>query len=131
MHLSKKIYVAGHSGMVGSTIMRGFREKGYNNLIVKSFEELDLTNQKAVDEFTEAEKPDIVILAAGKVGGIGANKKYPADFIYQNIMIWSNVINAAAVNNVEKLIFLGSAAVYPKDAEVPFKRRILINRTNR
>ena len=126
MYLNKKIYIAGHSGMVGSAVTRRFQANGYNNLIVRELEELDLTNQAAVDKFFEKEKPEIVILAAGRVGGIGANKKYPADFIYQNIMIWSNVINAAAVNNVEKLIFLGSATVYPKDAKVPFKEEYLL-----
>ena len=126
MHSNKKIYIAGHSGMVGSAIMQRFRENDYNNLIVRSPEELDLINQSAVNKFFKAEKPDIVILAAGRVGGIGANKKYPAEFIYQNIMIWSNVINAAAVNNAEKLIFLGSATVYPKDAAVPFKEEYLL-----
>lgn len=125
-YLNKKIYIAGHSGMVGSAVTRRFRANGYNNLIERTPEELDLTNQAAVDKFFENEKPEIVILAAGRVGGIGANKKYPADFIYQNLMIWSNVINAAAVNNVEKLIFLGSSTIYPKAAEVPFKEEYLL-----
>lgn len=127
MNQNKKIYIAGHSGMVGSAITRRYQENGYNNLILKSPDELDLINQAQVEKFFSDEKPEIVILAAGKVGGIGANKKYPADFIYQNLMIWSNVINAAANNNVEKLIFLGSATVYPKDAQVPFKEEYLLS----
>ena len=113
--------------MVGSSITRRFNFSGYNNLILKTPLELNLINQEDVNEFFKEVKPEIVILAAGKVGGIGANKKYPADFIYQNLMIWSNVINAAAVNSVEKLIFLGSATVYPKDAQVPFKEEYLLS----
>ncbi len=113
--------------MVGTAITRRFQKNGYKNLILKSPDELDLINQAQVDKFFSEEKPEIIILAAGKVGGIGANKKYPADFIYQNLMIWSNVINAAASNNVEKLIFLGSATVYPKESQVPFKEEYLLS----
>lgn len=113
--------------MVGTTITKRLTDNGYSKLILKTPEDLDLINQSKVKDFFEIEKPEIVILAAGKVGGIGANKKYPADFIYQNLMIWTNVINAAANNNVEKLIFLGSATVYPKDAQVPFKEEYLLS----
>lgn len=123
---NKKIYIAGHTGMVGSAITERLQLNGYNNLILKAPDELDLINQAEVEKIFRKEKPEIIILAAGKVGGIGANKKYPADFIYQNLMIWSNVINAAAINNVEKLIFLGSATVYPQDAQVPFKEEYLL-----
>lgn len=113
--------------MVGTTFTNKLLNSGYTNLLLREPTELNLIEQQKVNEFFDNEKPEIVILAAGKVGGIGANKNFPADFIYQNLMIWSNVINAAAENNVEKLIFLGSATVYPKDALVPFKEEYLLS----
>jgi len=123
---NKKIYIAGHTGMVGTAITNKLKYNGFTNLILKEPAELNLIEQQKVNNFFKQEKPEIVVLAAGKVGGIGANKKYPADFIYQNLMIWANVINAAANNNTEKLIFLGSATVYPKDAQVPYKEEYLL-----
>ena len=104
---NKKIYIAGHNGMVGSAMLRELKSNSYNNLIVKNKSELDLINQKQVNDFFENEKPEVVIVAAAKVGGILANNTYRAEFIYDNLMIESNLINAAFNNKVEKLIFLG------------------------
>lgn len=123
----KKIYIAGHTGMVGTAVKNKLLRNGFKNLLLRKASELNLIDQHKVNDFFNKEKPEVVILAAGKVGGIGANKKYPADFIYNNLMIWTNVINAAANNNVEKLIFLGSSTIYPKDAPVPFKEEYLLS----
>lgn len=123
----KKIYVAGHTGMVGSAICRGLASKGYNNYFGKSITELDLTNQVEVNKLFEAEKPNYVIVAAAKVGGIYANNTYRAQFIYENLMIESNVIHAAHVHGVEKLIFLGSSCIYPKLAPQPLKEETLLS----
>jgi len=122
----KKIFIAGHSGMVGRAIVEKFRTDNFRNILIRTSSELDLINQLAVNAFFKTEKPEIVILCAGKVGGIGANKKYPTDFLYKNLMIWCNVIMAAAANNVEKLIFLGSATIYPQSAELPFKEESIL-----
>ncbi len=124
---SKKIYIAGHTGMVGTAITKYLNYKGYNNLILRTKAELNLINQQKVNKFFEEEHPEIVILVAGRVGGIEANRKYPAEFIYQNIMMWTNIISAASNNNVKKLIFLGSATVYPKTAQVPYKEEYLLS----
>jgi len=122
-----KIYVAGHQGMVGSAILRVLKNKGYKNIVARSHKELDLTNQLAVNEFFQNEKPDQVYLAAAKVGGIFANNTYPADFIYINIMIESNVIHAAYRYGVQKLLFLGSSCIYPKLADQPIKEESLLS----
>lgn len=119
MKQSSKIYVAGHRGMVGSGIVRKLQAEGYYNLVTKTSAELDLRNQQAVFDFFETEKPDYVFLAAAKVGGIVANNTYRADFLYENLMIEANIIHAAYLNNVEKLLFLGSSCIYPKLAPQP------------
>lgn len=126
MNKSDKIYVAGHNGMVGSAIVRQLKSNGFNNLLVRTSKELDLTNQQAVNSFFETEKPDYVFLAAAKVGGIHANNVYRADFLYQNLMIEANVIHAAYLNNVTKLLFLGSSCIYPKMAPQPLKEEYLL-----
>lgn len=125
-HLNQKIYIAGHRGMVGSAIIRELRSKGYSNLVVRTHEELDLTNQAAVEHFFETEKPDQVYLAAAKVGGIHANNTYPAEFIYQNLMIQNNVINQAFSNRIKKLLFLGSSCIYPRIAPQPIPEDALL-----
>ncbi len=127
MHHSDKIYIAGHSGLVGSSIIRNLTTKGFNNLITKSHKELDLTNQDAVNDFFSNEKPKYVILAAAKVGGIYANNTYPADFIYENIMIQTNVINSAYQHNAMRLLFLGSTCIYPRYAKQPIKEKALLS----
>jgi len=119
MDKSDKIYIAGHRGLVGSAIVRQLEERGFTNLLMRTHEKLDLTNQAAVKNFFTQEKPDYVILAAAKVGGIYANNTYPADFIYQNMMIEANVINSAYENKVKRLLFLGSTCIYPKAVEQP------------
>jgi GDP-L-fucose synthase len=118
--LQQKIYIAGHRGMVGSAIVRELKRKGYTNLVYRTHQELDLTNQLAVQNFFAQEKPNQVYLAAAKVGGIHANNTYPAEFIYQNLMIEANIIHASFLNNVSRLIFLGSSCAYPND----IKRKI-------
>ncbi len=127
MNQQSKIYIAGHRGMVGSAIERNLRSKGFNNIIVRTSKEFDLRNQQAVNSFFETEQPDIVILAAAKVGGIVANNTYRADFIYENLMIEANVIHAAFVHKVEKLLFLGSSCIYPKLALQPLKEEYLLS----
>jgi GDP-L-fucose synthase len=126
MDKQAKIYVAGHKGMVGSALVRNLQSKGYNNLIFRTFEELDLTRQQDVEDFFKQEKPEYVILAAAKVGGIYANNTYPAEFIYDNLMIEANVIHAAHTNSVKKLLFLGSSCIYPKMAPQPIKEEYLL-----
>ena len=123
---SSKIYIAGHTGLVGSAILKKFAEKGYSNLIYKTHSELDLINQQKVIRFFEMEKPEYVIIAAAKVGGIEANNTYRAEFIYNNLMIQTNIIHAAYINNVKKLIFLGSTCVYPKNTPQPIKEEYLL-----
>lgn len=127
MELQAKIYIAGHRGMVGSAIHRNLQKKGYTNFITRTSVELDLRNQKAVDEFFEKEKPEYVFLAAAKVGGIQANNIYRADFIYENLMIQNNVVHAAYKNKVKKLMFLGSSCIYPKLAPQPLKEEYLLS----
>lgn len=121
-----KIYVAGHRGMVGSALVRKLKEKGYNNLVLKTHQELDLTDQGAVRTFFEKERPEYVFLAAARVGGILANSTYKADFIYQNIMIAANVIEASYKYGVKKLLNLGSSCIYPKQAPQPMKEEYLL-----
>lgn len=122
-----KIYVAGHKGMVGSAIIRNLKSRGYNNIIGRTHLELDLTNQNNVEEFFRKEKPEIVILAAAKVGGIAANMKYPSEFLMENLQIQCNVIKSAFNNKVKKLLFLGSSCIYPKDAPQPLKEKYLMS----
>lgn len=126
MNLDAKIYVAGHRGLVGSAIVRNLEDKGYKNIIYRTHKELDLTNQEAVRRFFEEEKPEYVFLAAAKVGGIHSNNTYPADFIYENLMIQNNVIKAAHDFEVKKLLFLGSTCIYPKMAPQPIKEEYLL-----
>lgn len=126
MNKLSKIYIAGHRGMVGSSILRALKAKGYNNFVLKTSAELDLRNQLAVADFFAFEKPDYVFLAAAKVGGIVANNTYRADFIYENMMIQSNVIHQAYLNGVKKLLFLGSSCIYPKLAPQPLKEEYLL-----
>ncbi|MBC6113032.1 GDP-L-fucose synthase [Pedobacter sp. CCM 8938] len=123
---SAKIYIAGHRGMVGSAIYRKLEQEGYENLLVKTSAELDLRNQQAVADFFDKEKPDYVFLAAAKVGGIIANNTYRADFLYENLAIQNNVIHSAYVNEVKKLMFLGSSCIYPKMAPQPLKEDYLL-----
>ena len=126
---SDKIYVAGHRGLVGSAIVRQLEGRGFANLLMRTHKELDLTNQAQVQSFFQQEKPDYVILAAAKVGGIHANNTYPADFIYQNMMIEANVINSAYENKVKRLLFLGSTCIYPKAVEQPMREDALLTNT--
>ncbi len=123
----KKIYIAGHAGMVGSAIKRKLEAEGYKNLLVKDLSELNLIRQEQVERFFDEQKPDIVIVAAAKVGGILANNTYRAEFIYDNLMIESNIIHQAYVNKTEKLIFLGSSCIYPKLAPQPLKEEYLLS----
>lgn len=126
MNLNSKIYVAGHRGLVGSAIVRNLEAKGYTNIVYRTHKELDLTNQADVQAFFKEEQPEYVILAAAKVGGIHANNTYPADFIYDNLMIQNNVIKAAHDYKVKKLLFLGSTCIYPKMAPQPIREEYLL-----
>ena len=126
MEKDAKIYVAGHRGLVGSAIVRNLKSKGYTNIIGRTHHELDLTNQMAVRDFFETEKPDYVVLAAAKVGGINANNTTPADFIYENLQIQNNVIKSAHDFKVKKLLFLGSTCIYPKMAPQPIPEDALL-----
>ena len=127
MEQTAKIYIAGHRGMVGSGLERKLRKEGYNDIVTRTSSELDLRNQQAVNDFFEKEKPDYVILAAAKVGGIHANNTYRAEFIYDNLMIEANIIHAAYLNKVTKLLFLGSSCIYPKMAPQPLKEEYLLS----
>ena len=127
MNKKDRIYVAGHGGMVGSAIVRILKDKGYQNLITRSHRELDLTRQTDMEIFFDTERPDFVFLAAARVGGILANSTYPADFIYQNIMIAANVIQSAFQNGVKKLLNLGSSCIYPRIAPQPLKEEYLLS----
>lgn len=129
MSATSKIYVAGHQGMVGSAIVRLLRQQGETHIVTRTHAELDLTNQAAVRTFFAQEKPDQVYLAAAKVGGIHANNTYPADFIYANLMIEANVIDAAFHESVKKLLFLGSSCIYPKMAPQPMREDALLTST--
>ncbi|PKM93728.1 MAG: GDP-fucose synthetase [Firmicutes bacterium HGW-Firmicutes-1] len=126
MEKEAKIYVAGHTGLVGSAIMRALEQQGYYNIVYRTIEELDLTRQGEVEKFFEKERPQYVFLAAAKVGGIHANNIYPAQFIYENLMIECNIIHSAYLNKVKKLLFLGSSCIYPKLAEQPIKEEYLL-----
>lgn len=126
MNKNSKIYVAGHRGLVGSAIVKNLESKGYGNIITKTHSELDLTNQQAVSDFFADKKPEYVILAAAKVGGIVANNTYRAEFIYENLQIQNNVIHQAYLNGVKKLLFLGSTCIYPKDAPQPMPEDCLL-----
>jgi GDP-L-fucose synthase len=125
-NFNQKIYVAGHQGMVGSAIVRTLKNKGYSNIIGRNHKELDLTNQAAVHQFFEEEKPQQVYLAAAKVGGIHANHSYPAEFIYINLMIEANVIHSAYKSGIKKLLFLGSSCIYPKLVKQPMNEELLL-----
>lgn len=127
MNKDSKIYIAGHRGMVGSAIIRRLNELGYNNIIHRELNELDLRRQEQVEKFFEEEKPDYVFLAAAKVGGIHANNTYPAEFIYDNLMIEANIIHSAYKSEVKKLLFLGSSCIYPKFATQPIVEEELLN----
>lgn len=126
MNKDSKIYVAGHRGLVGSAIIKNLQDKGYNNLVYRTHKELDLTDKTAVEDFFAAEKPEYVILAAAKVGGIVANNTYRADFIYDNLQIQNNVIHQSYAHKVEKLLFLGSTCIYPKNAPQPMPENCLL-----
>ena len=126
MDKNSKIYVAGHKGLVGSAIVRNLKSKGYENIITRTHSELDLMDQKAVYELFEKEKPEYVVLAAAKVGGIVANSTYRADFIYENLQIQNNVIHQSYLHKVKKLLFLGSTCIYPKDAPQPMSEEVLL-----
>jgi GDP-L-fucose synthase len=127
MNITDKIYVAGHRGMVGSSIVRKLDNEGFSNIVTKASSEVDLRNQQDVNVFFENEKPDYVFLAAAKVGGIMANNTYKAEFLYDNLMIETNIIQAAYKNDVKKLLFLGSSCIYPKLAPQPLKEEYLLS----
>lgn len=127
MNFTDKIYIAGHRGLAGSAIFRLLQKKGYTNLVYRNSQELDLRDQKAVADFFEKEKPDYVFLSAAKVGGIYANKEFPASFIYDNLCIQNNVIHQSYVNGVKKLLFLGSSCIYPKLSPQPIKEAYLLS----
>lgn len=127
MKIEDKIYVAGHKGLVGSAVVRKFRESGYRNLVLKTKSELDLTDYNSVKKFFEKEKPDYVILAAAKCGGIGSNSKYPVDFLETNLQIQNNIIKSSHLNKVKKLLFLGSSCIYPKECPQPMKEEYLLS----
>jgi len=126
MELNSKIYIAGHLGLVGSALWKAFQKKGYNNLIGRSIDELDLMDQVAIAKFFEEEKPEYIVLAAAKVGGIIANSLYRGQFIYENLMIQNNIIHNAYKNNVKKLLFLGSTCIYPREAPQPMPEDCLL-----
>ncbi len=127
LHKNSKIYVAGHNGLVGSAIVRKLQTERFDNLLLRAHHELELTDQNAVKEFFDTEKPEFVILAAARVGGIYANNTYPADFIFQNIAIQTNVIHEAKVSGVKRLLFLGSSCIYPRDCPQPIKEEYLLS----
>jgi GDP-L-fucose synthase len=126
MNKKDKIYIAGHRGMVGSAIKKKLEQEGFSNMVYRTSAEMDLRNQDAVHSFFEKEKPDFVFLAAAKVGGILANDTFRADFIYENLMIESNIIHASWKSEVKKLMFLGSSCIYPKMAPQPLKEEYLL-----
>jgi len=126
MNLNSKIYIAGHTGLVGSALLRKLQSEGFINILTKPHSELDLTNQKEVANFFQKEKPEYVILAAAKVGGIHSNNSYPAEFIFSNLCIQTNVIHQAYLSGVKRLLFLGSSCIYPKDCPQPIKEEYLL-----
>jgi GDP-L-fucose synthase len=127
MDQNSKLYIAGHTGMVGSALLRLFVKKGFKNIVVRSAAELDLRNQVEVSDFFSKEKPEYVILAAAKVGGINANMTYPAEFLYDNLQIQNNVIHQSYLNGVKKLVFLGSSCIYPRECPQPMKEEYLMD----
>ena len=127
MKKTSKIYVAGHRGLVGSAIVNLLKKKGYSKIILRTRSQLDLTNQVKVNNFFKKHKPEIVIIAAAKVGGIYANNKFQANFIYENLMIQNNLINSSFENKVKKVIFLGSSCIYPKHSKQPIKEDYLLS----
>ena len=127
MQKNSKIYVAGHRGLVGSAIVKILKRKGYNKIILKTRNQLDLKNQSKVSNFFKKYKPEIVIIAAAKVGGIYANNTFPADFIYENLMIQNNLIKSSFENKVKKVLFLGSSCIYPKYSKQPIKENYLLS----
>ncbi|MCX5774191.1 MAG: GDP-L-fucose synthase [Fusobacteria bacterium] len=127
MEKNSKIYIAGHRGMVGSALVRKLNAEGYRNIVVRDSKEFDLRNQQAVNTFFDAEKPEYVFLAAAKVGGIHANNTFPAEFLYDNLMIETNIIHASYMHKVKKLLFLGSSCIYPKFAKQPIKEEYLLD----
>ena len=127
LDFESKIYVAGHRGMVGSAILRRLQAGGYTNLVTRSHAQLNLLNQAATADFLASERPDYIFLAAAKVGGIHANNTYRADFIYQNLMVQSNVINAASEAGVKRMLFLGSSCIYPRDCEQPIREEYMLS----
>src|SRR3954462_14021958 len=127
METGSKVYIAGHRGMVGSAILRNLKQKGFKNFVLRTSQELDLREQNAVKDFFATEKPEYVFLAAAKVGGILANNIYRADFLYENLMIESNIIHQSYVHGVKKLLFLGSSCIYPKMAPQPLKEEYLLS----
>jgi len=129
LNLGSSIYVAGHRGMVGAAIVHRLEKLGYSNLLTRTHAELDLTSQQDVSAFFETERPEYVFLAAAKVGGISANNTFPADFIYDNLMIESNIIHAAHQQDVKRLLFLGSSCIYPRLAEQPMAEAALLTGT--
>ena len=126
MEKNSKIFIAGHRGLVGSAIVRKLKNEGYDNLVLKTRQELDLRDKKAVESFFKTEQPEYVFLAAAKVGGIQANNTYPADFIIQNIEIETNVITSALQVGVKRLLFLGSSCIYPRECPQPIKEEYLL-----
>ena len=126
MQKESTIYVAGHNGMVGSAICRKLENEGYSNIVFRTSKELDLRDQYAVNDFFESQKPEYVFLAAAKVGGIMANSTYKADFIYDNLMMQNNIIHASHKNQVNKLLFLGSSCIYPKESKQPIQESYLL-----
>jgi GDP-L-fucose synthase len=127
MNKTSRIYIAGHTGLVGSALLRRLEDDGYSNLIVRKHSEVDLTRQSEVEAFLKAERPEYVFLAAAKVGGIWANNAYPAEFIYSNLAVQTNIIHASYVFNVKKLLFLGSSCIYPKHCLQPMKEEYLLS----
>jgi len=127
MNFQDKIYIAGHRGMVGSAIVKKLRKRGFTNIITRTSSKLDLTNQQKVHDFLQNEQPDYVVIAAAKVGGIYANNNYPAEFIYQNLLIEANIIHSAYLSGVNNLLFLGSSCIYPKESQQPIKEEYLLS----
>ena len=126
MEKNSKIYIAGHNGLVGSAIVRALQENGYSNLVYKTHHELDLIDQKAVQEFFEKEKPEYVFIAAARVGGIYANNTFPAQFLFENLAIQNNIIHTSYIHGVKKLLFLGSTCIYPRLCPQPMKEEYLL-----
>ena len=127
LNKNSKIFIAGHTGLVGSSILNKFKKEGYLKILTRRSSELDLRNQNLVNQFFKKEKPEYVILAAAKVGGISANNKYRAEFIYENLIIQSNVIHASYLFGIKKLLFLGSSCIYPKHCNQPIKEEYLLD----